>query len=1474
MAATERQTYYCAFIGLPVYDDNPQNGLPPVVTQREADVLSYFRPPLCVHNVHFGGGILKLVFNFPPGNANGEEMLRDVILQLDISYNSYVRMNVVDMNGAGFSHQAVLFHLLRQEALGANWYAMLAEMSTDNDSNPSGDIDFTQLLSMTVTVLGQPQRRNRLGEPLRIPGDNYRVNIIGGCPEYERHPLIKQKTNALCFASDHDNNSLCGLIALAYFWMETHLERGGGMITLSTRLKTRAYEKPKNTRLNFSNESHMQYFLRKTGHGMRKKLTDELLQCVGLHSEESIAAQGGLSTTDLSHYLGVICHKLNAYYELRVWSYLVGELVMREKITPTFKEVEYDEDGVPREDPPCFNDSEVKYWDILHTSSANNIPYQNGHWVAIRSLKSLAGANKTVCLNEGCFRTYRVDIHKSGCPGCNPIKCRLCHSRLHSHEWHAKTKEPNFRELTAAQLGELKEKDLRNSALYLETKQCPVCNIDFHDPACYETHLFNERCNEVRKCLDCGVKFTRTPASKANHMDHCDFSHTCGEYKCSGCGEKVTSTEGSEHFCVIKPLSKSKMKRSNWTKDCETVEEALAILEPLVRNYSKNVRGSAPNRVEGKRAPALPNYDKINAERKYLKRTIIFADFEATTDNDNLEHLVNFVCSEDQDGVKLPVFKDVASWLTYIFDRYTDGATIIMHNGGGYDFQFILPQIKLLGLTIENLSMAGTRIKCFQAVGSVKTTYKNNGSLVFLDSASFLAMKLADFAKTFNLPSAKGHFPHGVNSDSQVILDYLENLNGDCPAPEYFGIAWMSVDEKAELLEWIEERNDRSRPDWKPWIYADEMRYYCEQDVTVLRLGWQKFSAIVEESTRVEEEDDEGKVTKYWGMWPHDSFTIPSMAMRMWGLYFNDAENNPLPRLPETIHEDLIEAMAGGRTEPVALAWKQKEGEPPAQYIDFTSLYPYVNKTKKIPIGHPLHVTVQTEEEEGVMDLDAIYQMFFDEEGNFEEEEKIPYMVLEVDVKCPQDLHLPLLHEKIPGENKLMFTLRTKTKMKYTSIELLNALFLGYEITKIHQAWYWAEASNTVFAGYVNKWLKLKQEAAGLPAERDMKEYIADYLENEGVELDPENIKPTRNKGIYVVAKFLLNSLWGKYGQKLRYTSKIMLDGCNPRDCLIWDQLVQGLGYHSEPQEWSKDVPHFPLPAGCVLKENMVVPLDPRFLLVGYTQDKLKMEESRTTAGKNRHPENPYVDHIQRKYLTRKQCAQVAIFTTAHARVWLYKLLHFLGDRVLYYDTDSVVFAPRKGEDPSELAPLGKYLGDLTNELADDFQVSPGEEQEYKGDATHYDPNHGICEWLSGGPKHYCYKLTNGKIVLKVKGVRTKRDAVRTQLNMDDMRRAIFEGVGKTIVDSEIRKENFRVYTHNTQKFYRCVTTKRRRMHNDDPDVIMTEPWTDETNAELQGLCEQLKQDTKERNVGVKRPAEPTDNPWNILLDVKRTRFA
>jgi hypothetical protein len=108
----------------------------------------------------------------------------------------------------------------------------------------------------------------------------------------------------------------------------------------------------------------------------------------------------------------------------------------------------------------------------------------------------------------------------------------------------------------------------------------------------------------------------------------------------------------------------------------------------------------------------------------------------------------------------------------------------------------------------------------------------------------------------------------------------------------------------------------------------------------------------------------------------------------------------------------------------------------------------------------------------------------------------------------------------------------------------------------------------------------------------------------------------------------------------------------------------------------------------------------------------------------------------------------VAAFTTAYARLKLYDVLDMLQERVLYYDTDSVIFVSKPGEPEP---PTGPYLGQLTDELGCDY----------------------ITSFVSGGPKNYSYRTNTEKVEIKVRGI-TLNCTAKQKVNFDVIRSLVY----------------------------------------------------------------------------------------------------
>ena len=113
----------------------------------------------------------------------------------------------------------------------------------------------------------------------------------------------------------------------------------------------------------------------------------------------------------------------------------------------------------------------------------------------------------------------------------------------------------------------------------------------------------------------------------------------------------------------------------------------------------------------------------------------------------------------------------------------------------------------------------------------------------------------------------------------------------------------------------------------------------------------------------------------------------------------------------------------------------------------------------------------------------------------------------------------------------------------------------------------------------------------------------------------------------------------------------------------------------------------------------------------------------------------------------------IAAFVTCYARLKLLNLLTKLGVRVLYFDTDSVIYVSKPGFwDPE----IGDYLGQLTNEMGD---------------------------YIVEGVKNYAFLTKNKETVCKVKGF---------SLNYKASLKVNFQSM-KEMILNEIENENFNI---------------------------------------------------------------------------------
>lgn len=170
--------------------------------------------------------------------------------------------------------------------------------------------------------------------------------------------------------------------------------------------------------------------------------------------------------------------------------------------------------------------------------------------------------------------------------------------------------------------------------------------------------------------------------------------------------------------------------------------------------------------------------------------------------------------------------------------------------------------------------------------------------------------------------------------------------------------------------------------------------------------------------------------------------------------------------------------MLLGRTNATKLYHKTKPNEA-IRYVDICSLYPYVNKYGRYPIGHPIIFS------ENFAKVDIDHQPY---EG-----------LMKIDILPPRQMYHPVLPYRSNG--KLLFPLcrtcaesQLKGKCQHTdaertlhgtwvTLEIYKALELGYKIVKIYYVWHYEQSTQYnkevnpdggLFTDYVNTFMKIK----------------------------------------------------------------------------------------------------------------------------------------------------------------------------------------------------------------------------------------------------------------------------------------------------------------------------------------------------------------------------------------------------------------
>jgi hypothetical protein len=271
-------------------------------------------------------------------------------------------------------------------------------------------------------------------------------------------------------------------------------------------------------------------------------------------------------------------------------------------------------------------------------------------------------------------------------------------------------------------------------------------------------------------------------------------------------------------------------------------------------------------------------------------------------------------------------------------------------------------------------------------------------------------------------------------------------------------------------------------------------------------------------------------------------------------------------------------------------------------------------------------------------------------------------------VECPTDLLIPVLPSRKNG--KLMFDLESPKTGAWSTHELRMAVARGYRITHCEWVLHFPEWSQRLFRGYIQTFFLLKTLAGGFKGnEAEAKVYLQEHLRHLHLTYESPEVERVLsafstvgagtveerllrclklNPTLKTVAKLLLNTLYGKFGE-VPHMKVVHADSHEE-----FYNLVTNPAYH-------------------IMNIRMI---HERSAEVTYAE---LLADTQSGTDKS------------------TVCVPIAAMVTAYARCRLIEEMERVGpERVLYVDTDSIYYVTQPGQ---HSIPTGHMLGDMEDDL-------------------------------------------------------------------------------------------------------------------------------------------------------------------------------
>ena len=399
-----------------------------------------------------------------------------------------------------------------------------------------------------------------------------------------------------------------------------------------------------------------------------------------------------------------------------------------------------------------------------------------------------------------------------------------------------------------------------------------------------------------------------------------------------------------------------------------------------------------------------------------------YADFEASTQGFHKPYCCSY-SSRDEDQIHT-IWGEDCAWK--LLNALEDNSLTYFHNLA-YDGRF------LAKYGIKQCIKKGGKLMSF------KITYKGK-NLQFRDSWAMISSKLSDFPAMFGIEGIqKELYPYNYYTQERVS----KNIGVIDEAGKFEIVPWN--DDQYKLFN---ENIDKipgcriSENEFNMELYC---KFYCEQDVNILKIGHTTFRDLVSQELNLD-------IDK--------SISISSLANK----YFELNVYSKIPELYEyagVVREYIQGCVKGGR----CMTRQNKKWHCTETLYDYDacSLYPSAVHRLKLPTGKPIVIP-----SEWLGDSKYLLEHLMDEQQLQPSSEKfISAFIVDIDItKVGKELAFPIIMKKTKQGNSNCNECCT---MRVDNNELEDLIkFQEIEFT-IKQGYYWTGAKSDLFSNEMKR---------------------------------------------------------------------------------------------------------------------------------------------------------------------------------------------------------------------------------------------------------------------------------------------------------------------------------------------------------------------------------------------------------------------